>query len=424
MREYLKKLPEEIKYLIALVRKVSKEISMPAYLVGGFPRDLILGAENWDLDITVEGSGIKFAEALAGRLNSGLIKHERFGTATLILGHRLKVDIATTRKEIYPSCASLPEVTPGSLKEDLFRRDFTINAMAFSLSGSSWRLIDVFGGKADLVAGKIRILHDLSFEDDPTRILRAIRFQQRYNFKIEPKTLSLLKEALNSGLLEKVNPHRRRDELILMFKEKNPSAQIKQLGDLGALSFISDKLKPAKPTYDLLKSVNKEIAWFMKNLPFHKQFDAWLIYFAALLESLTLAQAKKISRKLGLSKKEEEKIISCRKINRSFIRRLSSKRITPGQVFVLLKPLSYEAIIFLRSVSQDGLFKKHIADFLKLYNGLRLCISGDDLFRLGIAPGPKYRKILNRVLAARLNGKINSRQEELALARKLAKSIT
>jgi tRNA nucleotidyltransferase (CCA-adding enzyme) len=142
------------------------------------------------------------------------------------------------------------------------------------------------------------------------------------------------------------------------------------------------------------------------------------------LESLTLAQAKKISRKLGLSKKEEEKIISCRKINRSFIRRLSSKRITPGQVFVLLKPLSYEAIIFLRSVSQDGLFKKHIADFLKLYNGLRLCISGDDLFRLGITPGPKYRKILSRVLAARLNGKINSRQEELALARKLAKSIT
>ncbi|MFA4993375.1 MAG: CCA tRNA nucleotidyltransferase, partial [Candidatus Omnitrophota bacterium] len=342
MKKYLRNLPREIKNLVVLVKKVSKKTDMPAYLVGGFPRDLILGVEDWDLDITVEGSGIKFAEALAGRLNSGLIRHERFGTATLILGHRLKVDIATTRKEIYPFAASLPVVSPGSLKEDLFRRDFTINAMAFRLSEGGQELIDIFGGKADLAAGKIRVLHDLSFEDDPTRILRAIRFQQRYNFKIEPKTLSLLKEALNSGLLEKVNPHRMRDELILMFQEKNPSAQIKQLGDLGALSFISDKLKPARPTYDLLKSVNKEIAWFMKNMPFHKQFEAWLIYFAALLQPLTLAQAKKISRRLGLSKKEEEKIIGCRKINRSFIRRLSSKRITPGQVFVLLKPLSYE----------------------------------------------------------------------------------
>ncbi|MDD5408573.1 MAG: CCA tRNA nucleotidyltransferase [Candidatus Omnitrophica bacterium] len=424
MKKYLKNLPREIKFLIDLAKKVSKETDMPAYLVGGFPRDLILGAKDWDLDITVEGNGIKFAEVLSKRLNSRLIRHERFGTATLILDHRLKVDIATTRKEIYPSCASLPVVSPGSLKEDLFRRDFTINAMAFSLSEGSQKLIDIFGGKDDLAAGKIRVLHDLSFKDDPTRILRAIRFQQRYNFKFEPKTLSLLKEAVKSGFLEKVNPHRMRDELILMFKEKDPSAQIKQLCALGGVSFISDELKPAKATFDLFKSINKEIAWFMQDFPFHKQFEAWLIYFAALLSRLTLTQRKKIARKLGLSKKEEKKIISCHKINQNFIRRLKNKRITPGQIFALLKPLEFEAIILLRSVSRDSVFKKHIADFLKVYNDLRLSISGDDLFRMGVLPGPKYQKILNRVLAARLNGKLSNRQEELALARKLAKNIT
>jgi len=422
MREYLKKLPQEIKYLIDAVKKVSQETKMPAYLVGGFPRDLILGLKDWDLDITVEGNGIKFAENLAKRLNSGLIRHERFGTATLILDHRLKVDIATTRKEIYPSNACLPVVSPGSLKEDLLRRDFTINAMAVNLSGGAdQKLIDIFDGRSDLAAGKIRVLHDLSFKDDPTRILRAIRFQQRYNFKIEPKTLSLLKEAVNSGLLDKVNPHRTRDELILMLKERNPSAQLRQLHALGGLSFISDKLKPDKPAYNLFKSVNKEILWFMQNFPFHGQFDAWLVYFSALLRPLTLAESKKIIRRLGLSKQEEKKIVGCRKISRRFIMRLKNRQIKPAQIFTLLKPLSYEAVILLRSASRDSVFKKHIADFLKIYNCVKLCISGDDLYGLGFLPGPGYQKILNKVLAARLNGKIKNRQGELTLARKLVK---
>lgn len=422
MKKYLENLPEEIKDLIVLVREVSNETRMPAYLVGGFPRDLILGAKDWDLDITVEGNGIKFAEALAKKLNSGLIRHERFGTATLILGHRLKVDIATTRKETYPFNACLPVVSPGSLKEDLLRRDFTINSMAVSLSGEAGhKLIDVFCGKEDLAAGKIRILHDLSFKDDPTRILRAIRFQQRYNFKIEPKTLRLLKEAVKSGLLNKVSPHRMRDELILMFKEKNPSALLKQLYALGALSFISDKLKPDRQTYNLFKSVNKGIFWFMRSFPLHKQLDAWLVYFAALLRPLTLAQSKKTIRKMGLSKQEEKKVISCRKINQGLIRRLKDKRIKPAQIFALLKPLSPEAIILLRSASPDSLLRKHVTDFLKIYNCARLCVSGDDLCSLGVLPGPKYQKILNKVLVARLNGRVKNRQDELALIGKLLK---
>ena len=408
--------------MIALVRKVSKETKMPAYLVGGFPRDLILGAKDWDLDITIEGNGIDFAEKLAKKINSRIIRHERFGTATLILNNQLKVDIATTRKEIYPFCASLPVVSPGSLKQDLLRRDFTINAMAVSLSaGASQELIDIFGGKEDLKAGKIRILHDLSFKDDPTRILRAIRFAQRYNFKIEPKTLSFLKEAIKSGLLDKVNPHRMRDELILMLKENNPLKQIKQLCALGGLSFISKKLNPEKHTYDLFKSIDKEISWFRRNFPAYGQFDTWLVYFAAFLKPLTLAEIKNITRKLGLTKDEQKRIFSYRKINQRFIRCLENKQIKPMQVFTLLKPLSYEAIILLRSASQSINLKKHITDFLKIYNLVRLYVSGDDLRSLGVLPGPRYQKIFARVLAARLIGKVKNRQEELDLIRKIVK---
>ena len=422
MEKYLEKLPQEIKYLIELAKKVSKETKMPAYLVGGFPRDLILGVKDWDLDITVEGDGIKFAENLAKKLNAELIKHTRFGTATLILDHRLKVDVATTRKEVYPSSACLPVVSPGTLREDLLRRDFTINAMAVSLSGKAGRkLIDAYCGKDDLMAGKIRVLHNLSFQDDPTRILRAIRFKQRYNFKIEPKTLGLLKEAVKSGLLNKVHAHRTRDELVLMLKEKNPSAQLRQLHALGGLSFISNQLKPGKHTYDLFESINKEILWFMRDFPFHGSFEAWLVYFAALLRPLPLAQSKRIIRRMGLSKQEERKILSCRKINPGFIRRLKNKHLKPAQIFNLLKPFSYEAIILLRSASRDVFFKKHIADFLKIYNCARLCISGDDLYRMGVLPGPRYHKILNKVLAARLNGSVSNRQDELDLIGKIIK---
>ena len=219
MKKYFKRLNRKLKEIINLAAWVSGKTSMPAYLVGGFLRDLILGVENFDLDIAVEGSGIIFAKMLARKIKAELRTHERFGTATLVIDGFLKIDIATTRSEKYPSCGLLPIVRSGSLRDDLLRRDFTVNAMAACISRSdSQELIDPFGGKKDLLKGKIRILHDLSFQDDPTRILRAIRFEQRFNFTIEPKTLFFLKQAIEKGSLDKVSPQRIGDELILMLK--------------------------------------------------------------------------------------------------------------------------------------------------------------------------------------------------------------
>ncbi|MDD5595678.1 MAG: hypothetical protein PHY94_05485, partial [Candidatus Omnitrophica bacterium] len=211
MRKYLEQLPKEIKDLLRLIGKTSGKLKMPAYLVGGFVRDLVLGVNNFDLDIAIEGEGIVFAEDLSKELGGKLTLHRRFRTATLAPSHKLKIDIATARREIYPQAASLPEVRPGCLKDDLFRRDFTINAMAVSISGEDYgKLIDIFGGRNDLREKKIRILHDLSFIDDPTRILRAIRFQERFAFKIEPQTLKLLKAACRNKMLESVEPQRLR----------------------------------------------------------------------------------------------------------------------------------------------------------------------------------------------------------------------
>ena len=424
MKKYLKKLPRKLKKIINQATKISLKTRMPAYLVGGCLRDLILGTENLDLDIAIEGNGIIFARHLAQKLKSGLKTHERFKTATLNLNDGLKVDIVTTRQEKYPYSGALPVVSPGTLSEDLKRRDFTVNAMALSLSqGKEQRIVDPFCGQADLASGKIRILHDLSFKDDPTRIFRAVRFSRRFNFKIEPKTLALLKEAISEGLLNKVNLHRLRDELILILKEQNPFPSIKALGDLGALSLISPKLKIGRSTQHLFKSATKEIARFIKQLPARRPLDAWLVYFALLLKPLTLAQAKTVILRLELSKGQESRLISYYQGQDKLISSLSKKYLRPEQVFALLEPLSYETIILLNLTSRNKNFRKHLTDFFKIYNGMRLCICGEDLGNLGVLPGPEYKKIFAKVLAAKLNGQVTSRKSQLALIKKLAQKI-
>jgi tRNA nucleotidyltransferase (CCA-adding enzyme) len=422
MKKYLKKLPVELKKVIQQAVKVSQSTRMPAYLVGGCLRDLMLGDKNFDLDIAVEGDGIFFAEQLAKKLRSGLKIHERFRTATLILADRQKVDIATARREKYPHFAALPVVSSGSLREDLKRRDFTINAMALRLAADKKQeIIDPFDARADLASGKIRILHNLSFKDDPTRIFRAIRFSQRLDFQIEPKTLALLKEAIRDGWLDKVHPHRMRDELILILKEQDPFRPIKKLNDLGGLSFISTKLKIGKPAQNLFRSIAKQIAWLVKYFPARRQLDSWLLYFAALLEPLSYPQIKKIVYRLGLPKGDQKRVVSYYQLRNKLISSLSKKQVSPEQVFSLLEPLSYETIILLSATTLNKNFKKHLADFFKIYNGMRLCISGKDLGGLGVLPGPEYQKIFARVLAAKLNGRVKNRQTELVLIRKLVK---
>lgn len=420
MKGYLKKLPREIKDLIYLAADIAAKNNMPVYLVGGFVRDLILGVKNLDLDIAVEGDGIKFAGEFAGILKAKFICHRRFGTATVSLRHNLKIDVASARKEIYPQPASLPLVKRGSLKDDLGRRDFTINAMAISIQKEDFgKLIDFFGGQSDLNEKKIRILHPLSFIDDPTRILRAIRFAQRYNFKIEPKTLAYLKEAIRIEMFKQVKPQRLRDELILILKEEKPLGQIKRIQELAGFDFICPGLTLTKSTRELLCSVKNQISWFRRDYPERRRLDVWLVYFMGLMDFLAIRDVKSICKKFALRKGEEKRILSYKKINRKFILELSQTRIKPSKIFSLLEPLSYEVIILIKAKYTNRNVQKHIEDFLAIYNGLRLEIGGDDLQRLGVSPGPYYRKIFTLVLKAKLEGKIKTREEELALIKKL-----
>jgi len=218
--------------VIETIGKIADELKIPAYIVGGPVRDKLLGRPNSDLDFVVEGDGIKFAEALNKKLKGKLTAYRAFGTASIELKGK-RIDVVTSRKETYKHPAAYPTVKPGSIKDDLFRRDFTINAMAIVINRKNFgKVVDFYGGRKDLKKGVIRVMHDKSFMDDPTRIFRAVRFSVRFGFKIEPATKKLMKEAILDGFLGEVNAGRIRKEIELFLKEKDPKQCLDIFGKL------------------------------------------------------------------------------------------------------------------------------------------------------------------------------------------------
>ncbi len=422
MKDYLNNLPKSIRDLVYLAGQIANEMKVSVYLVGGIVRDLILGVSNLDLDIAVQGDGIMFASEFARRLKARLITHPRFGTATLITPEKIKLDIATTRLEIYPESACLPVVSGGTIKEDLVRRDFTINALAIDLLPENFgSLVDFYQGREDLKAKVIRILHDSSFIDDPTRIIRAVRFEQRLKFRIEPHSLKLLKEAAGMGMLKRVSPHRLRDEIILLLKEPLAVRCILRLEKLVGFDFIHQQLKLNKSNLEYLAVIKNEIDWFNKNFPKCRALESWLLYFIGLLSSLKKSQIKQVCKKFGLRRGEIKRIVSYNRFSSPKALRLSRKNIRPSQIYRNLEPLSFEVILLIKARYRNKFLNHNIQNFFKYYNGTRLYISGKDLTRLGLKPGPHYRKILTRLLYLQLDGRINSREDALRLVTRSVK---
>lgn len=239
-----KNLPEELLTLAEKLVALTVSRKQPLYLVGGVVRDLLLGMPNLDLDFAVEGDAIELAKELAQSTGGKLTTHPMFNTAKIRLG-KWSIDIAMARTETYTKPGTLPTVKPGTLKTDLFRRDFTINAMAICLNPTKYgELIDIYGGLDDLQNKLICVLHEKSFIDDATRIWRAIRYEQRLGFKIEPETLKLLKRDVL--MLKTVGGYRLKRELELVLKEKAPEKALLRAGKLGALKELHPALKADK----------------------------------------------------------------------------------------------------------------------------------------------------------------------------------
>jgi tRNA nucleotidyltransferase (CCA-adding enzyme) len=237
---------------------LADEIGFNVYVVGGMVRDLLLGLQTIDVDIVVEGQGIHFAGSLADRLQAKVKCYERFGTATLTLPDQLRVDIATARTEFYERPGALPIVSPGSIRDDMVRRDFTINALAASLMpGEFGRVLDDFGGLRDLRERHIRALHERSFIDDPTRIFRAVRFEKRLDFRIVRSTEQWIADALSRSLLEELEDYRIATELRLILEEPDPTGPLQRLSELGIIGRLKGRPTRGKILEKQMKRAQK-----------------------------------------------------------------------------------------------------------------------------------------------------------------------
>ena len=277
------------------------------------------------------------------------------------------MDIAMCRSEVYAEPASLPLVHTGAtIREDLARRDFTINTLAIDLlPGNFGRLVDFYQGKRDLKRKVIRILHNLSFIDDPTRIIRAIRFEQRFRFKIEPYSLSLLKKAAELGMLKRLSPHRLRDEIILVLKEPCAVRCILRLDELIGLDFIHKQLKLNKAILQYLTAIKNEITWFSKNFPKRRSLDIWLMYFIGLLSRLNKAQINQVCAKFSLRRGEIKRVISYNRFSSRKALRLSKKNVSPSQIYQNLEPLSFEVVLLIKAKYRNKFLNSHIEKFFK-----------------------------------------------------------
>jgi len=423
--DLLRRLPRERLSLLRELGDLADEGGVSLYLVGGVVRDLLLKRENWDLDLTVEGDGIAFARLVADRYGAGLAVFERFATARLVFPDGLKIDIATTRRESYAQPAILPTVQLASIEEDLYRRDFTINAMAIQLNAAQFgRLRDVYGGQRDLRARTIRVLHVGSFEDDPTRIFRAIRFEHRFGFRLERATLRLLAQAASTNLIARLSGPRLQNEILLLFSEHDPVRAIARLAQLKLLRFLHRRLCYTKNVKRVVTAVPKALTWWARRFP-DSVIDRPIVYLMALSSESSPDVVAAMIRRLALSR-EQAKNVSAggSRIDRALKRLTDKGTVRPSQVYRLLADLSDEALVLLlaKQISRQhgvrlSLLKRHLLSYVK-NRAVKTALMGRDLQAMGLKPGPQYRTILGQLLDARIDGMITTEAEERAFVQK------
>ena len=417
--DLLGRLPQERLSLLRELGNLADQEGVFLYLVGGVVRDLLLKRKDWDLDLALEGDGIAFARLVADRYGAGLAVFERFATARLVFQDGPKMDIATTRRESYAQPAVLPTVGPASIEEDLSRRDFTINAIAVQLNPRQFgRLLDPYGGQRDLRARTIRVLHDGSFQDDPTRIFRAIRFEQRFGFRLERTTVGLLAQAASTNLVQQLSGPRLQNEILLLFAEHDPVRAIARLERLKLLRFLHRRLCYTKNVKRVVTAVPKALAWWARRFQ-DSVIDRPIVYLMALSSESSPAVVAAMIRRLTLSR-EQAKNVSAggRPADRALKRLTNRGKVRPSQAYRLLADFSVEALVLLlaKQVSaQHGVRVSQLKQYLLTYarnRAIKTALTGRDLQAMGLKPGPQYKTILGKLLDARIDGMITTQVEE------------
>jgi tRNA nucleotidyltransferase (CCA-adding enzyme) len=393
-------LPRELLQLVQNAARTARELGYSTYLVGGFVRDLVIGEANLDIDIVVEGDAIKLVQQLAERFGGRVHAHSRFGTAKWIVDddEKLYLDFATARTEFYEYPTALPDVERSSIKLDLHRRDFTINALALCLDPERYgALLDPYGGEFDLQRGIIRVLHNLSFIEDPTRILRAVRFEQRFGFTIEARTAQLIDDARQ--MLEKISGERLRHELDLIFNEAEPERALARLQELGVL----EKIQPAVHVDEWLSAKFKTLREAYTPTP--------ILYLGVLAYRLRTSEVRSLTKRLKLAKGETEILVQVVTL-RLLERQLNSANLAPSRVVELLERFDDAALAVFAIATDSGQAAMYVDRYRGEWRSVQAELTGNDLKRLGLVPGPSYKEILRSLRAQRLDGVISTREQE------------
>ncbi len=413
------RLPVKISDLLKDFGNTADMLGYRAFLVGGLVRDVFLKRENYDVDIVIEGDGILFAQEFARRNDVRIRSHKKFGTAVIIFPDGFKVDVATARMEYYETPAAPPTVETSSLKMDLLRRDFTINTLAVKLNQKDYgALIDHFGGQKDLREKVIRVLHNLSFVEDPTRVLRAIRFEQRFGFKIGKLTLSLIKNAVKINCFKNLSGRRLFMELKLLLQESDPLQAIERMNQFDLIQFISSEIDYNEQLINILENIRGVISWF-KLLYLDEQYDPWKIYWFGLTCSLESSRLKEISARMQMNDLETRRMAEQSCDVSSVLDRLYRLDADDNySIYTLLSQYDTEILLFMMARANNEKIKKVISNYFNRLKSIKVSLKGRELKEMGFRPGPLYKEIFDRLLKARLNNNLTTKKDEINFVKK------
>lgn len=415
MKEAIDQLPEGIRGQLRRAGRLADESGLALYLVGGTVRDLMLGRTRTDIDLAVEGDGMGFAARLARALGARCAPNPRFLTATVEMPGGHSLDVATARSETYERPGALPRVAAASMDVDLARRDFTINAMAVSLNGRSFgELVDPFDGGADLRKKQVRILHDRSFIDDPTRLFRAVRFEQRLRFRFEPGTERRYREAVAEGMIGNLSGPRLLEQLKLVCFEPDPWLVFNRLEGLEVLRAIH----PALGSDEGLKTLVREIS--PSGGPASPASDGWwILYLVALFGPHRAETLQGVVDRLKPNRRLRKAIEDMSRW--SVVERAveSGEIDTPADFFRAVRTISEDTMLFVTLTHPAEGMRKRCETYYHQHRHMRLSIDGGTLKDLGIVEGPAYGRILDEVLSMKINGEIGTEEEERRAARDL-----
>lgn len=407
-RHIEKQLPRDTIRLLKAAGQISYKRQQRSYLVGGMVRDLLLDRDNLDLDIVVEGDAIKLAREIKSEKQANITEHKRFGTAK-IRWDGGEVDFVTARAETYAIPGALPTVRPGTISDDLARRDFTVNAMAMELSPRRFgELIDPHDGRHDLENKLVRVLHEKSFIDDATRIWRAIRYEQRLDFQMELATLELLKQS--TAWLRTISGDRIRHELELVLREEQPEKALYRGDELGVLAEIHTFLKA-----DI---------WLMETFALAYEYSLPdppppQLYLALLAYRFNADQIEELISYLRLPK-TTAKVLRDTVSVKTRIEELTTQGPPPSHIYRLLHGYNTTALTANLLATDDDTTEEHIELYLNVLKYVRPSLKGEDINKLGIKSGPKIKEVLDSLLEAKLDGTVNNRREEEEMVRGLS----